>query len=253
VSALRQTMGHSEPDRIEVRGHDLCTELIGKIDFASMLYLEITGRLPSAGEARLVDASLVTLVEHGITPSALAARLTHLGSPGALQGAVAAGILGAGETFLGAIEQCAEVLQELRETDDIDGYLDGVIGAGGKVPGIGHPFHRPVDPRTPVLFALAEECLDDTPHIRLLTALQERAADRFGKDLPVNADGAIAAILSDVGLSWRVCRGFAVVSRSAGIVGHLHDEASAPIGRAVWDLVEEHVPYERPRGRDDHR
>lgn len=243
---MKQTMGHSEPDRIEVRGHDLCTELIGKVDFASMLFLELTGRLPAPGEARVVDAVLVTLMEHGITPSALAARLTHLGSPSALQGAVAAGILGAGETFLGAIEQCARVLQDLRATGDIDGYLDGLLASGGRVPGIGHPFHKPVDPRTPVLFALAEESLDDVPHIRLLIALQERAAERLGKVLPINADGAIAAILSDIGLSWRVCRGFAVVSRSAGLVGHLHDEATTPIGQTVWDLAEEHVPYERP-------
>lgn len=176
-----------------------------------------------------------TGLDTAITAGVLAARLTYLDSPSALQGAVAAEILGAGETFLGATEQCARTLQELAGTGDIDGYLDGVVAAGKRVPGIGHPFHKPVDPRTPVLFALAEELLDDTPHCQLLVALQERAAERFGKVLPVNADGATAAIHSDVGLSWQVCRGFAVVSRSAGIVGHLHDEVTAPIGKAVWD------------------
>lgn len=248
-----QTMGHSEPDRITVRGLDLCTEVIGKIDFSSMFFLELTGRLPSPGEARVVDAVLVTLVEHGLTPTALATRLTHLGAPGAMQGAVAAGLLGAGEVFLGAIEQCAKVLQELTAVEDpgartaaIDDYLADIKARRAKVPGIGHPIHKPIDPRTPVLLELGREALGVDKHARTLLELQAAAERELGRVLPINADGAIAAILSDAGFDWSVCRGFAIVARSAGLVGHVQDESRNPIAKRLWDLAEEHVAYRDP-------
>lgn len=250
---MKQTMGHSEPDQIIVRGKDLCEEIIGKVDFASMFFLELTGRLPTRGEARVIDAVLVTLMEHGITGTAIATRLTYLGAPNALQGAVAAGILGAGDVFLGAIEEGARVLQELaREPEGepraraIDTYLTGVMEAGGKVPGIGHPVHKPADPRTRVLFDLSAEALGRTTHSDVMVALQARAEERYGRMLPINADGAIAAILSDVGFDWRICRGFAVVARAAGLVGHIHDEIKSPIAMGVWNLAEEQVIYEDP-------
>lgn len=250
---MQQTMGHSEPGRIIVRGKDLCEELIGKVDFSSMFYLELTGRLPSKGEARVVDAVLVTLMEHGITGTALATRLTYLASPTSLQGAVAAGILGAGEVFLGAIEQCARVIQELVLVEDdaeraqaIDDYLEGVRAVRGKIPGLGHFLHKPVDPRHPVLFALSKAELGVTRHADVLTELQTRAEALYGRSLPINADGAIAAVLSDAGFDWTVCRGFAVVARSAGLVGHIRDEAKHPIAKALWDLAEQRVEYRDP-------
>lgn len=253
---MKQTMGHSEPDHITIRGKDLCTELIGKVDFASMFFLELTGRLPSAGEAKVVDAVLVTLMEHGITGTAIATRLTYLGAPDALQGAVAAGLLGAGDVFLGAIDKGARVLQDLaghpRGADRdqaIEAYLDGVAARGARVPGIGHPVHKPVDPRVEVLFAISAEALGHRTHPEVLVALQRRAAEKFGRVLPINADGAIAAMLSDVGFDWRICRGFAVVARSAGLVGHVHDEIRSPIAMDIWNLTEQHATYEHPEPR----
>jgi citrate synthase len=250
---MKQTMGHSEPDRITIRGKDLCDEIIGKLDFASMFFLELTGRAPTTGEARVVDAVLVTLMEHGITGTAIATRLTYLGAPNALQGAVASGLLGAGDVFLGAIDNGARVLQELARQPEgeardqaIEDYLDDVAARNGRVPGIGHPVHKPVDPRVEVLFALSEEALGHRTHPDVMVALQRRAAEKFGRVLPINADGAIAAILSDVGFDWRICRGFAVVARSAGLVGHIHDEMHSPIAMDVWNLTEEQTTYEHP-------
>jgi citrate synthase len=253
---MKQTMGQSEPDRIIVRGKDLCEEIIGKIDFASMFFLELTGRLPSPGEARVVDAVLVTLMEHGITGTAIAARLTYLGAPSALQGAVASGLLGAGDVFLGAIDNGARVLQHLAREPvgdsrhrAIEAYLDDVATRNDRVPGIGHPVHKPVDPRVEVLFAMSEEALGHRTHPDVLVALQQRAAEKFGRVLPINADGAIAAILSDVGFDWRICRGFALVARSAGLVGHIYDEMTNPIAMDVWNLTDERTTYENPTPR----
>ena len=247
-----QTMGHSEHDRIIVRGKDLCGELIGKVDFGAMTFLEIVGRLPSDEEAQLVNAVLVTLTEHGLTPSSLAARLTHLGTPESLQGAVAAGVLGAGSTFLGAIEECAKVLQELAEGGAegrearVRAYVDSVRERRGRIPGIGHPIHKPDDPRTTTLFDLADRLGFPGDHRATARELRRAAEAAYDRVLPVNADGAIAAVLSDAGFPWRVCRGFAVIARSAGLVGHAWDEMHRPIARRVWSAGEEAVGYEAP-------
>jgi citrate synthase len=247
-----QTMGHSDHERIVVRGKDLCEELIGKIDFGAMTFLEIVGRLPSDEEAQIVNAVLVTLCEHGLTPSSLAARLTHLGTPESLQGAVAAGVLGAGSTFLGAIEECAKVLQELAEdgaegrSERVRAYVEGVRERRGRIPGIGHPIHKPDDPRTKALFDLADRLGFPGPHRATATELRTAAEAAYDRVLPVNADGAIAAVLSDVGFPWQVCRGFAVIARSAGLVGHAWDEMQRPIGRHLWSESEASVAYQAP-------
>lgn len=249
---MRQTMGWSTPDKIIVRGKDLAEELIGQVTFAEMFCLELEGTLPDPGRARVVDAVLVTLMEHGITANSLAARLTHLAAPESLQGAVAAGILGAGDRFLGAIEGCARILQGIsaQREDDLDtqisDYLDGVWAAGQKVPGIGHPVHKPVDPRTPALFRLAEEELGTTTHVEILRGIQQAAEKRWERVLPINADGAIAAVLSDAGFPWQICRGFAIVARAAGLVGHVRDELASPIASDVWALVEDRTEYVDP-------
>ena len=248
-----QTMGHSEHDRIVVRGRDLCGELIGRVDFGAMTFLEIVGRLPSEEEAQMVNAVLVTLTEHGLTPSSLAARLTHLGTPESLQGAVAAGVLGAGSTFLGAIEECAKVLQELAEggpegrEERVAAYVAAVRERRGRIPGIGHPIHKPDDPRTRTLFELADRLGFPDGHRATALELRRAAEAAYDRVLPVNADGAIAALLSDVGFPWQVCRGFAVIARAAGLVGHAWDEMQRPIARHVWSASEETVAYEEPK------
>lgn len=239
-------MGASTPSTITVRGKDLCDDLIGKIDLGSMAWLELTGQLPEPGQARLINAVLVTLVEHGLTPMALAARLTYMGAPESLQAAVAAGLCGMGTTFAGTTEGAARMLQEaLRGAPEgavmeevAARVVDSMMQAKKTIPGIGHPVHKPVDPRTPVLFAVARECGYHGRYVALIEAIAAQAEQRSGKSLPVNATGAIGAIACELGLDWRVCRGLSVMGRAVGLVGHLNEEVQQPIARALWEAAE---------------
>lgn len=246
-----QTMGTSTRTNITVRGLDLTSELIGKTTLTDLFFLEIVGRLPDDRERTLLDAVLVTLVEHGITANAIAARLTHLASPDAVQASVAAGILGAGTVYLGAIDACAEMLQRAVGSDDVDAAVDEIVdgakSAGMKIPGIGHPLHKPDDPRTLRLYELADDVNLPDAHRLALDKIRSRAEEVFDRSpLPVNADGAIAAVLSDIGFSWRICRGVAIVARSAGLVGHLWDEMNRPVANRIWDVSEAAIDYVDP-------
>jgi citrate synthase len=242
-------MGTSDAASITVRGHDLCEALLGRVDFASMVYLEIQGRLPAAAEATILNAILVTLAEHGLTPNALATRLTLSGAPESLQGAVAAGLLGVGDTFLGALEECARLLDGLEEPfeDSARALVERLRGQGRRVAGLGHPIHKPVDPRTVKLFALADELGLPDAHRRRVAALQAAAEAASGRALPINVDGACAALLNDIGVPWQTQRGIAIVARAAGLVGHAWDEMRAPVGAGVWKLAEHEVAYRDPR------
>lgn len=247
-----QTMGVATKDRIEVRGFDLCDELIGQVGLTEMLHLEVRGSLPTPAERAVLDSVLVALAEHGLTPIALAARLTDLGSPGALQGAVAAGLLGAGDRFLGALDGCARLLQEWPDTDAAGDrahaaeVVAAARAAGRRLPGIGHPTHVDGDPRVPALYAAAAAAgLADVAQARL-ELIRAAAEEAAGRRLPVNVDGAAAALLTELGYPWQTTRGVALVARSAGLVGHLFDELRHPMAMQVWEMAEEIAPYRAP-------
>ena len=253
-------MGRSTPDRIWVQGRDLCRDLLGKVSLSDMAWLEITGREPTPGESKVFDALLVVLVEHGMTPMAIATRLTYLGAPESLQAAVAAGLCGMGTTFAGTAEGAAKLLQEaLRGAPagaDLAEMARGIVAERfarkAAVPGIGHPLHKPVDPRAPVLFALAEEHGIAGRHVALMQQVSRAAEASSGKSLPVNATGALGAIASDMGLDWRLCRGLAVIGRAVGLVGHIAEELRQPIAREVWLRVEEETARNAAKEEDEH-
>ncbi|WP_043829453.1 citryl-CoA lyase [Muricoccus aerilatus] len=253
-------MGRSTPDRIWVQGRDLCRDLLGKVSLSDMAWLEITGREPTPGESKVFDALLVVLVEHGMTPMAIATRLTYLGAPESLQAAVAAGLCGMGTTFAGTAEGAAKLLQEaLRDAPaeaDLAEMARGIVAERfarkAVVPGIGHPLHKPVDPRAPVLFALAEEHGIAGRHVALMQQVSRAAEASSGRSLPVNATGALGAIASDMGLDWRLCRGLAVIGRAVGLVGHIAEELRQPIAREVWLRVEEETARNAAKGEDEH-
>ncbi len=230
-------MGWSTADKVIVRGHDL-NDLIGKVSLGDFAFLELTGRLPTPEESTVFNAITVTLVEHGITPSAIAARMTYLGSPEALQGAVAAGLLGMGDRFGGPAEEAARMLQE-----NIGGDAGQIVARYGErkrpVPGLGHPIHRPVDPRTTRLFEVAAANGFSGRHVELMEAISAEASRVFKRELPVNATGAIGAIASEMGFSWQVCRGLAVMGRAIGLVAHLQEETADPLAGEIWARVEE--------------
>lgn len=238
----------STPDDIVIRGKSLCRELLGELTFTQMMCFQILGRVPSAGETALVDACLLALMEHGLTPSVLSARLVYSSAPEALQGAVAAGLLGVGSRFVGTVEGCAALLARM-VAGGTDAAAEAVRiveehrAARRSLPGFGHPTHVPDDPRTPRLFALAREHGVAGPHLAAIEVLSATLDRALGRHLTINATGAVAAVLGDVGVPAEIMRGFALVARCAGLVGHIHEEQLQPAMTTIWEAAERAVPY----------
>jgi citrate synthase len=245
---VRTRLGAITTDDVFVRGKSLCQELIGKVTFTDMIFLEITGGLPSDAQRAVLDACLVTLVEHGLTPSAIAARLVYGSSPEAMQGAVAAGLLGVGSVFVGTVEGCAALLAKIVASPNAEEAAQAIADEHRAdrrpLPGFGHPQHKPDDPRTPRILGVAEERGIAGPHIRALRSLSTAAERAFGRHLTINATGAIAAALGDCGIPTEIMRGFALISRCAGLVGHVHEEQAEPASRAMWEAADRAVPYD---------
>jgi citrate synthase len=237
----------STPDDILVRGKSLCHELMGALSFTEMICFHVLGRVPTAAQRALVDASLLALMEHGLTPSVLSARLVYSSAPEALQGAVSAGLLGVGSRFVGTVEGCAQLLDRMIAGDpaaEAGRIVDEHRAARRPLPGFGHNLHVPDDPRTPRLFALAREQGVAGPRlaaIELLSAALDRA---LGRHLTINATGAVAAVLGDVGVPAAIMRGFVLIARCAGLVGHIHEEQQDPALVSIWEAAERAVPYE---------
>lgn len=237
---LRSDMGWSTKDRIVVRGKDLVTELLGQASLGDVAFLELKGRLPTAKESTVFNAVVVALVEHGMTPSAIASRLTYLGAPESLQGAVAAGLLGLGDRYGGSVEGVARMLQEAIESGgDARSMVDELRRTKQPVPGLGHPIHKPIDPRVPKLFEIAAAGGLSGRYVSLMEAVGVEASSAYKRDLPVNATGAIGAILSELEVPWRVTSGVAVMARAIGLVAHLQEELSEPLAHEIWMRVDD--------------
>lgn len=258
---LQSHLGSSALHSITIAGLDLCDDLMGNISFSQMSFLVVAGRLPTAGEARMFDAALVALCDHGMTPTAIAARLTFLGAPESVQGAIAAGLLGGGDLFLGVVENTARMLRGVLDSQP-QGYrgeftdeelaelakqaVSAIRADGRYVPGVGHRIHKEGDPRTARLYAVAEEADMLGNHLRLLRFIEQEVAAAHGRRLPLNGAGTVGAVLADLGFHPSIVRGFAVVSRSAGLVGHLWEEKQIPMGRKLQDLIGEITQYSPP-------
>src|SRR6059036_2414192 len=173
------------PERVEVRGRDLTGDLMGRVGFSEYFHLLVCGREPTEDQRYFLDLLLVAIAEHGMMPTNVAARMTLSADPGSLQGAVAAGILGCGPVILGTAEECARLLEEARASGRGAGEIVGEIrAAGGKVPGFGHPVHRPVDPRAERILELADARGVSGPHVAVVRALREAVAEIWGRPLP---------------------------------------------------------------------
>jgi len=252
------SLGVSTTDSIRLFGQSLPDELIGHVGFGELAYRLITLRPPTAGQARVFDAVLVALADHGFTPTAIAARLTYLSAPEALQGALAAGLLGGGSRFLGVSEDTgaflAAALSSCAELPTDDAGWDALAteavrerrAAGGFVPGLGHHLHKDGDPRTPVLFALARAEGEFGPHLTLFEAVGRVAPAVLGKQLPLNGAGACGAALADIGIPPALLRGVVLLARCAGLLGHLAEEIRNPIADTVFRSVESHAVYVDP-------
>ncbi|MBG6105134.1 citrate synthase [Micromonospora vinacea] len=245
-------IGTSDPTTISLLGQDLAADLMGTVGFGELAYWLVARRRPTPGEVRVFEAVLVALADHGFTPTAIAARLTYLSAPESLQGALAAGLLGGGSRFLGVTEDCgrflADTLAQVGEVTDYDAVaLEAVTRAKQErrlVPGLGHPVHKEQDPRTPVLIRIATEEGLRGPHLRLFEAIGRVHPQVLGRTLPLNGAGVCGAALADLGLPVEMLRGFALLARAAGLLGHLAEERRRPLGMDIYRTVDRNAVYE---------
>ncbi len=246
VTAISQAY----PDRVEVRGRDLTSDLMGRIGFTEYFHLLLTGSEPTEEQRYFLDLLLVSIAEHGLMPSNVAARMTLAADPGSLQGAVAAGILGAGPVVLGASEDCARLLEQAVASGREPGEIAREIhAAGGRMPGFGHPLHRPLDPRAERILELADARGVSGPHVQLARGLRDAVAEAWGKPLTLNVALPIAAVLLDLGFPASTAKSIPILARTAGLLAHLAEEQERPVGFLLAAKAEESIAYEPPDAR----
>jgi citrate synthase len=238
------------PDRVEVRGRDLTRDLMGRLGFTELFHLLLTGEEPTEDQRFFLDLLLVAVAEHGMMPTNVAARMTLAADPASLQGAVAAGILGAGPVVLGTSEECARLLDDAvasgREPAEV---AREIHAAGGKVPGFGHPVHRPVDPRAERILELADARGAAGPHVAFARSLRDAVADVWGKPLPMNVAMPTAAVMLDLGFPSAAVKAVPILARTAGLLAHLAEERERPLGFGLAAKADEAVEYEPPDAR----
>jgi citrate synthase len=259
-------LGASDADTITLLGHSLADDLMGKVGFGELTMWMVTQQRPTPSQVRVFESVLVALADHGFTPTAIAARLTYLSAPDSLQGAIAAGLLGGGSRFLGVTEDCGQFLAgvlagaagslpagslpadsvptDAVPTDDA-GFDELALAAVREaraahkfVPGLGHPVHKVLDPRTPVLIQIAEEEGLRGPHLRLFEAIGRVHPQVLGRTLPLNGAGTCGAVLADLGLPLDLLRGFALLARAAGLLGQIAEEQRRPIANDIYMAVD---------------
>jgi citrate synthase len=239
------------PDRVEVRGLDLCRDLMGQISFTEYFHLLLTGRKPTEKQRDFLDLLLVAIAEHGMMPTSIAARMTLAADPGSLQGAVAAGLLGCGPVILGTAELCAKLLAEVQAKVLAGGALKSVTeqtatsikSTGGRVPGFGHPVHHPLDPRAERILELADQRGVSGPHVALARHFRDAVAMVWGKPLVMNVSMPMAAVLLDLSFPVNLVKAIPLLARTAGILGHLAEEQEYPIGFLLAGKAEEAITY----------
>jgi citrate synthase len=216
--------------------------------------LLVTGEEPGEEQRFFLDLVLVALAEHGMMPTNVAARMTFAAAPDSLQGAVAAGILGAGTVVLGTSAACADLLEKLQAevvaggdpADVATAAAREIHAADAKVPGFGHPVHKPLDPRAERIFELADERGVSGSHIALARLLHDAVADVWGKSLTLNVSIAIAAVMLDLGFSSASVRAVPILARTASLLAHLAEEAESPLGFYMASKADEAVEYRPP-------
>ena len=249
-------IGTSDATSINLLGHDLAGELIGHIGFGELALWLATQKQPTPQQVRVFEAVLVSLADHGFTPTAIAARLTLYSAPDALQGAMAAGLLGGGSRFLGVTEDTgrflagvlATVVGQFPETDEQwDELARQAVAeqhaAGRFVPGLGHPVHKRVDPRTAVIIELADREGLRGPHLRLFEAIGRVHSEVLGHTLPLNGAGVAGAALADIGLPPELLRGVALLARAAGLLGQIAEELRHPIAPDIYATIDRNAVY----------
>lgn len=242
----------SDVDNIWIRGRNLCDEIIGRMTFTDFIMFHFFGKEPSTMQRTVVDAVLVCIMEHGMTPSAIASRVTYLGAPESLQGAVAAGLLGAGSRFVGTADEAAKLLEQItskpmaERADEAAAIAREYTAAKKFLPGYGHPIHVNGDPRVKRLDEVARAAGAKGEYLDAMYLLGNAIKAASGKSIVINVNAAIGAVLLEAGIPPAIARGFNLIARCAGLVGHLLEELDEPAGYHIWQLAAEGVPYESP-------
>jgi citrate synthase len=238
----RSAICTSNEHHIVVRGLDLCDDLIGRIGFGDYFYFLLTGKRADSATSAVLNATLVAIAEHGLVPSVQAARMTLAAAPDAMQGAVAAGILGSGSVILGASETAGRLFVQIEQATQANG---GDLPAAAHkavadlraqrlpIPGYGHPEHKSRDPRVARLFEVADEAGAPMHFVRIAEAIEAVLPEITGRDLRLNVSAAIPAVLLDVGFPGEALKGVPILARCAGLIGHLTEELGKPIGFAL--------------------
>jgi citrate synthase len=252
------SLGASELDTITLLGQNLADDLMGKVGFGELTMWMVTQKRPTPAQVRVFESVLVALADHGFTPTAIAARLTYLSAPDSLQGAIASGLLGGGSRFLGVTEDAGQFLAGVLASapavpSDDAGFDELALAAVSQaraakkfVPGLGHPVHKVLDPRTPVLFTIAREEGTFGPHLRLWEAIGRVHPQVLGRTLPLNGAGTCGAVLADLELPLGMLRGFALLARTAGLLGQIAEEQRNPIANDIYMAVDRNAAYTAP-------
>jgi len=238
-----------DADSISIRGKDLVGDLMGQVGFTEFFLFQALGIQPTEGQIRITEAVMVTIMEHGLVPSAIVTRLTHHGAPESFQGAVAAGLLGVGDRYAGTAGECGVLLERIGGAPE--GALDAAARAevealrtaGKPVPGFGHPIHRSGDPRVTRLLELTRETGSSGSYVAALEALERAVAQLLDKPLVVNVSAAIATALGEAGVPPELMRGVVLTARCAGLVGHLFEEMRHPVAHSLWQAAQSQVEY----------
>jgi citrate synthase len=238
----RSAICTSDEHQIVVRGKDLCDELIGHIGFGDYFYFLLTGKQADAPTSAVLNATLVAIAEHGMVPSVQAARMTMAAAPDAMQGAVAAGILGCGSVILGASETAGRLfLQIEQQTQSNGGDLAAAAQAAvadlrarrQSIPGYGHPQHKSRDPRVARLFEVSRQSGAGQRFIEIAEAVEAAIPGVLNRELKLNVSAAIPAVLLGVGFPVNALKGVPMLARTAGLIAHLNEELEQPAGFAL--------------------
>jgi len=240
-----------DPDTVSIRGKDLVTELMGKVGFTEMILFQLTGKRPARRQVKILDAVLVTIMEHGLVPSAIVARLTHYGAPESIQGAIAAGLLGVGDRFAGTASECAEVLTPIAAASNAQRMKVALATVRSyrerkrPIPGFGHTIHRQEDPRARRLVEIVTAAGAKGDYVRALAVLEKAVEKELGRKLVTNVSAAIAVALGEAGVPAKAVRGIVLTARCAGLAGHVYEELGNPASAAMWEAAEGAVEYQR--------
>ncbi|MFT0548673.1 citryl-CoA lyase [Allopusillimonas ginsengisoli] len=234
---------------IHYRDKNLVDDILGKKTFTEVMFSQILNREPSEDDLKVIDAALIAIMEHGLTPSAISARLIYMSAPDNLQGGVAAGLLGVGGQFIGTVENSARNLRELIDAPEgIEAAALAMVqrhrAERKTIAGFGQHMHKPDDPRAAKLIEIGMQHTGfEGKYLQALKVLSAAVDKVYGKHITINATGAVGALLGELNVPVELMRGFAVISRAAGLVAHIAEEQRIPSARHIWDVIDHEIPY----------